>query len=135
MMKKAFLIMMFLAAGVLMSAQAAYVCPSPDDVQAKMSYFRQKALEGMSQKSGTAVDMSALLKEQEEYVANLYSGCLNYLKNTPNPDCKKTTTFMTGYMLLPKEKSNSATAQVKNLAEKLKTACPSEVESLKVFLK
>lgn len=135
MMKKAFLITAFLAAGILMSAQAAYVCPSPDEVQAKMNYFQQKALDSMSAKSANNVDMISLMKEQEEYVANLYSGCLNYLKNTPNPDCKKTSTFMTGYMLLPKEKANSATAQIKSLTEKLKTTCPNEVESMKLFLK
>lgn len=126
-MKKIFVISILLFGTCV---NAAYVCPSTQEVQDKMTYYQQAATEKKSMD-----EINALSKDLDSYLDNLFTGCLGYLKTAPSPDCDRLSSLLTGYMLLPNEKGSDAKKQLKNLVPQLKKVCPTYVKPFEDYIK
>lgn len=122
---------------ILMSGIQAYsagTCPTIQQVHAQEKKFQDQAFRNASRKNIPDDVSVKLLYEQEKYHANMYYGCLNYLKTTSNPDCTRLSTFATGFNLLPKDKQDLERERVAEISEKLKDKCPVEIKLVNVMI-
>lgn len=127
-------IMLFLSClFISVSANAEGFCPTPQEYQAKMQYFQQKAMNLMNSKS-SMLQSQALMKEEESYMNSTFPGCLQYFKTTSNPDCSKLQTFATSYMMLDNSKQAGAKTQLNSLPN-LQGKCGYQYDTFKMLTK
>ena len=132
-MKKVILMSLCLIFVSSITVNAEGVCPTPQEYQAKMQYFQQKAMTLMNTKS-SMLQSQALMKEEENYMNSTFPGCLQYFKTTPNPDCSKLQTFATSYMMLDNSKQAGAKAQLNSLPN-LQGKCGYMYDTFKMMTK
>lgn len=118
---------------ISVSASAAGYCPTPQEYQAKMQYFQQKAMNLINSRS-TVLQSQALMKEEETYMNATFPGCLEYFKTTTSPDCARLQTFATSYMMLDSAKQSAAKAQLDGLSS-LQGKCGYQYDAFRMMTK
>ncbi len=105
---------------------AAGYCPSYNEFQDKMNYYQKKAYSSISEKNKNYEESMNLLNEELDYIDNLFPACIQYFKNTENPDCSRATILTTGYIMLEQNKQSAAKSQFNNLLNSLNGKCENE---------
>lgn len=126
-----FLVILFASSKVF----AASYCPTPDEFKAKNLYFQQQAVNVLSNKDYALEAAEKLQLEQSTYMDSVYPNCVQYFKNTKNPDCSKLVTLATGYMLMSDAERASSKSEVLNVAKPFATRCSAQFHTLEILLK
>ena len=126
----------FIILTVLLVPSAVYsagYCPTPQELQSKMSYFQQRAIGNMNS-NASLTQTEALMNEQERYIDSIFPSCIQYFKTAQNVDCSKLSTLATGYIMLDKSKQPAAKTQLNNLPS-FQSKCSYQYDAFKMMVK
>ena len=74
-------------------------------------------------------DPMELIRENNEYIKSVTSGCVNYFKNTVEPDCTRFHSLSTAYILM-NITDKKGLEEINLNMDEIKAKCPNEYTSL-----
>lgn len=130
-MKKIILSIMFLLA--FAPTVFADACPSVVEFTEQTLKIQQKGLQmykdSQAPNSKEKSDPMELIKENNEYIKSVTSGCVNYFKNTVEPDCTRFHSLSTAYILM-NITDKKGLEEINLNMDEIKAKCPNEYTSL-----